>query len=99
DPQIVGTSRMADIVVHDDAVSGRHCAVSVDAGGIAIRDVGSKNGTFVGGARINEAWGGAGTIVTIGRSTLVFSAVDEGAREEGLGTALPGLAGTSLQMR
>ena len=96
---VVGTGRGADIHVQDDAVSGLHCGVSVLGGGVAIRDLGSRNGTFVGGARIREAWGGAGTIVTIGRSTLVFCAVDEVEGDDTLASPLPGLAGGSPPMR
>ena len=96
---VVGTARGADIVLSDGAVSGRHCAVSVLGGGVAIRDLGSRNGTFVGGARVKEAWGGAGTIVTVGRSTLVVSAIDDAEDDEPLSPALAGIAGASAPMR
>ncbi len=96
---LIGTARSADVVVQDDAVSGRHCAVAVLGNGVAVRDLGSRNGTFVGGARVKEAWGGAGTVVTLGRSTLVFCAVDQALDEDGLGPPLPGLAGSSAPMR
>ena len=96
---VVGTARDVDVRMHDDAVSARHCALSVLGGGVSIRDLGSRNGTYVGGARIHEACGGPGTVVTLGRSTVVCSALDdlgeEGADEE----PLPGLAGSSLAMR
>jgi DNA-binding NtrC family response regulator len=98
---VVGTAAAADIVVRDPTVSGRHCALSVLGNGVAIEDLGSKNGTFLGSARVREAWGGAGTAVTIGRSSLVFvpERVDaaEGLDEPGL--PLPGVAGGSLAMR
>jgi hypothetical protein len=96
---VIGTSRGADVVVQDDAVSGRHCGVSVLGGGVAIRELGSRNGTFVGGARVKEAWGGAGTIVTLGRSTLVLSAADGVDADEALPLPLKGLAGASALMR
>jgi len=96
---VVGTSRGVDLLVRDDAVSGRHCGLSALGGGVAIRDLGSRNGTFVGGARVKEAWGGAGTIVTIGRSTLVFSAVVESEDEAPIQAPLSGLAGASEAMR
>jgi len=96
---VIGTSRGADVVVQDDAVSGRHCGVSVLGGGVAIRDLGSRNGTFVGGARVKEAWGGAGTIVTLGRSTLVLSAADGMDADEALPLPLKSLAGASALMR
>jgi two-component system nitrogen regulation response regulator GlnG len=66
---------------------------------VAIRDLGSRNGTFVGGARVKEAWGGAGTIVTVGRSTMVCSAVEEAGDDAETAPPLPRLAGASLAMR
>src|ERR1022692_2720991 len=66
---VVGTSPSADVVVQDATVSGRHCALSLLGIGVGIEDLGSKNGTYVGTARVREAWGQAGTVVTIGRST------------------------------
>ena len=97
---LVGTDLSAHIRLQDGAVSGKHCVVSVLGGGVVIRDVGSRNGTFVGGARVKEAWGGVGTIVTVGRSTLVLSALmedDDDDEEDAL--PLPGIAGASLRMR
>jgi DNA-binding NtrC family response regulator len=96
---VIGTGDEADVSVRDSAVSPRHCEVVVLGGGVAIRDLGSKNGTYVGGARVKEAWGGAGTIVTIGRSTLAFSALVVGEDEDDLCPPLPGIAGGSPLMR
>ena len=35
---VVGTARGVDVLLRDDAVSGRHCSVCVLGGGVAIRD-------------------------------------------------------------
>jgi DNA-binding NtrC family response regulator len=96
---VVGTSPSADVVVHDVTVSGRHCALGLLGVGVGIEDLGSTNGTYVGNARVREAWGQAGTVVTIGRSTLVVIAVD--AQEESVspGAPLEGVAGASIAMR
>jgi transcriptional regulator with AAA-type ATPase domain len=96
---VVGTSTAADLVVRDATVSARHCALSVFGAGVAIEDLGSRNGTFVGSARIREAWAHAGTAISIGRCTLVLMAAD--SREPGLppGEPLPGVAGGSVAMR
>ena len=100
---VVGTSRDADIVVRDPTVSARHCALSVLGSGVAIEDMGSTNGTFVGSARVKEAWGAAGTTVALGRSTLVFLPVresrigDESTIDPG--DPLPSVAGGSTIMR
>jgi DNA-binding NtrC family response regulator len=96
---VVGSSPEADIVVADATVSGKHLSLTVATGGIAVVDLGSKNGTFVGGARVKEARGSAGTTVLLGRSTLTFRAVypDDEADEET--EPLDGVAGGSLAMR
>jgi DNA-binding NtrC family response regulator len=96
---VFGTSSSVDEVVCDPTVSARHCALSVLGGGVAIEDLGSRNGTFVGSARVREAWGCAGTTVLIGRTTLVIVSTD--AREAACvaGDPLPGVAGGSIAMR
>jgi DNA-binding NtrC family response regulator len=96
---VVGTSAMADLVVRDVTVSSQHCALSVLGEGVAIEDLGSRNGTFVGSARVREAWGRAGTAVAIGHSTLVVLVAE--ARETTVqpGEPLPGVAGASIAMR
>ena len=96
---VIGTSADADVVVVDPTVSGRHLELGVAPGGVAIVDLGSKNGTFVGGARVKEARGDAGTTVLLGRSTLTLRAVrpEEAPDEES--DPLAGVAGGSMAMR
>jgi DNA-binding NtrC family response regulator len=96
---VVGSSSAADIVVSDPTVSSRHCTLSVRDGAVFIEDLGSKNGTFVGGARVGHARGQPGTAVTIGRSTLVISTADEPGDPSEPGTPLEGIAGSSVIMR
>jgi DNA-binding NtrC family response regulator len=99
-PFLVGTSASADVVVCDATVSAEHCSLTPGGGVVAIADLGSRNGTYVGGARVREAWGQQGTLVVLGRSTLTLSSVD--AAEEGddaPGAPLAGVAGGSLAMR
>ena len=96
---LCGSSPDADIVVTDPTVSGKHLVLGVSGSGVTIADVGSKNGTFVGGARVTEARGDAGTTILLGRSTLTLRAAkgDEDLGEEG--EPLQGVAGGSLMMR
>jgi len=107
---IVGTSPQADIVVRDPTVSARHCALTVLGPGVAIEDLGSRNGTYVGGARVLAASAGIGTVVTIGRSSLVVFPADAGGVSDPArggpsdaagapGPPLAGIAGASLAMR
>ncbi len=96
----LGTSRSAQIRVFDPMVSSLHCEVQRLGGGLVVQDTGSKNGTFVGGARVDRAWGGGGTTVVIGQTTLTFVCEDvEGHELPREAAPLSGLAGGSLAMR
>jgi len=95
---VVGTSPAADVILNDATVSGRHCALYVCDGAVGIEDLGSRNGTFVGGARVREARGQAGTVVAMGRSTLVVCAAEDDERGPP-GEPLAGIAGSSIAMR
>jgi DNA-binding NtrC family response regulator len=96
---VVGSSPQADIVVRDPTVSSRHCVLSVSDSGVTIEDLESRNGTFVGCARIREACARAGTVVTLGRSTLILSTTEPHDPEDVPGEPLPGIAGASIVMR
>ncbi|HHC07512.1 MAG TPA: DUF2662 domain-containing protein [Actinobacteria bacterium] len=52
---VVGRALDADVVVPDPAVSRRHAVVARDAEGIHLVDLGSANGTFLNGRRVEEA--------------------------------------------
>jgi DNA-binding NtrC family response regulator len=96
---VVGTSPSVDIIVRDATVSSRHCALSVLGAGVAIEDLGSRNGTFVGSARVRDAWARAGTAISIGRCTLVVTPADLRETGQPAGDPLPGVAGASVAMR
>lgn len=97
---VVGTSSRADVVVDDPTVSSFHCALTIVGGGIAIEDLASKNGTYVGGARVKDARAGLGTCIVMGHSTIVIGAQfhDEPEEEEDV-APLAGIAGGSTAMR
>ncbi|MBK7581415.1 MAG: sigma 54-dependent Fis family transcriptional regulator [Myxococcales bacterium] len=97
-PLVLGAGRLADVRVLDPTVSARHCRVTATARGVAVEDVGSKNGVFVGAARVSHALLAKrlGAFV-IGRTTVVLrgpEADDESGTREGI----PGLVGTSSAM-
>ncbi|MEZ4225246.1 MAG: sigma 54-interacting transcriptional regulator [Polyangiaceae bacterium] len=54
-PVTIGTGSGNDLMLTDDTVSRQHCEVSVEPGGIRIRDLGSTNGVFVGTMRVRDA--------------------------------------------
>ncbi|MDB4933888.1 MAG: hypothetical protein JWP87_860 [Labilithrix sp.] len=97
-PLVFGAGKHSDVRVRDRTVSGKHCEIAVVGSRVAIVDLGSKNGTYVGGARVKEAWGTEGTTVAIGQTTLVCVAIDDEDEDEHA-EPLPGVAGSSKVMR
>ena len=97
-PLVFGSGGAADVRVRDRTVSARHCEVARVGTGVAIHDLGSRNGTYVGGARVKDALGTEGTTIAIGQTTLVCVAIDDDDDDE-LAEPLPGVAGSSRAMR
>lgn len=48
----LGRGRANDVVIAEDSVSRLHAALEARSGGWAVRDLGSRNGTFVNGERV-----------------------------------------------
>lgn len=51
----IGRSDLAQLRLRDPLVSRRHAALELTAGGLRVTDMGSKDGTFVNGVRVNDA--------------------------------------------
>ncbi|MFB9377157.1 FhaA domain-containing protein [Kineococcus gynurae] len=77
---VIGRASEADVIVDDPGVSRRHAEVRLSPHGARLVDLGSTNGTFVDGERISSTELYDGTIVTVGRTRLVFSS---GRHEDG----------------
>src|SRR2546423_9066880 len=54
-PLIVGRAPTCDFPVFDPTISRRHAELTSDGTGITVRDLGSSNGTFVNGAKVDRA--------------------------------------------
>ncbi|MBN2024841.1 MAG: FHA domain-containing protein [Pirellulales bacterium] len=54
-PTVLGRSRDAGLAVGHPMISRRHCEVIEQNGLLMVRDLGSLNGTYVGGRRVREA--------------------------------------------
>jgi pSer/pThr/pTyr-binding forkhead associated (FHA) protein len=85
----IGRANDADIRVDDRDVSRYHAEVVRTATGIAVRDVESRNGLIVGGARVAEAELRPGAPFTVGATTFALEhptdaalAAIQGAPEE-----------------
>ncbi len=71
-PITLGRSSDADIVVLDEKASRLHCGIRLWDGDFYIKDLKSKNGTFVNGARIEMAKLKPGDQIRIGSFTMTF---------------------------
>ena len=72
-PIVVGRLPECDIVADQEGVSRRHCIFElIPQVGWRVRDLGSKNGTQVNGARVPEYKLNHGDTVTIGRFEIRF---------------------------
>lgn len=71
---LVGRDVSCDITVSDPGISRRHVELRTETVGgrtqVSIRDLGSTNGTFVGGEQIRNARLADGESFTMGRTTL-----------------------------
>ena len=65
---VVGRAPTSDLAIIDPTISRRHAEVQVDdAGDVYVRDLGSSNGTFVNGTRVESARLLVGDLVTFGK--------------------------------
>ncbi|MBL9016632.1 MAG: sigma 54-interacting transcriptional regulator [Myxococcales bacterium] len=61
----------------DRWMSGEHAVIEVRGDGHVVRDLGSRNGTWVDGKRITEHKLASGSIIEVGHSLLAYRVADE----------------------
>jgi adenylate cyclase len=66
-PLVVGRALNSDIPVFDPTISRRHAEVACDEEGVLVRDLGSSNGTYLNGTKIDVARVAPGDVVTFGK--------------------------------
>jgi adenylate cyclase len=64
---VVGRAPTSDVPVIDPTISRRHAEVDYRDGSITVRDLGSSNGTFVNGSRVDASPVTAGDMITFGK--------------------------------
>jgi adenylate cyclase len=64
---VVGRAPNSDIPIIDPTISRRHAEVECGDATVTIRDLGSSNGTFVNGTRVDVSPVDAGDVVTFGK--------------------------------
>lgn len=73
---VVGRSSDLDMVLVEDMVSRRHAKITVNGDSVTIQDLGSTNGTFVNGERIERMMLTDGDRVLIGTSIIKLVTTD-----------------------
>jgi DNA-binding NtrC family response regulator len=68
----VGKSRSCDVVLPDESVSRVHAEIRREGESYRLRDRGSTNGSFVGGARVTDAYLKPGDVLGVGKVQLRF---------------------------
>jgi DNA-binding NtrC family response regulator len=97
---LVGTHPSSDLVLTDPHASRLHARIDVEDDEYVVTDLGSTNGTRVGGVRVRQACLEDGTIVEVGQSQIRFRLLGQPFEIELAPTDLfEGLAGRSIAMR
>lgn len=69
-PSVIGRSQEADAHIEDPWVSRLHCAIDRERQTLLVRDLQSRNGTYVNGRRVRIAQLRPGDRLTLGSSTF-----------------------------
>jgi DNA-binding NtrC family response regulator len=72
----VGRTDAADVVVPEDSLSRRHARFSWSDEGVWVEDLGSTNGTFVGGRKITRALVAPGDDISLGSVIASLHLID-----------------------
>lgn len=75
-PLRLGKSKDCDVVLDDRAVSSHHLELALVGAAVRVRDLGSTNGTWVGGTRLIESLVPPGTVLQAGRTRVHLQGPD-----------------------
>ncbi len=73
----VGRAAINDITLSDSSVSSTHFEVKAEENGFLLKDVGSTNGTHLGGCRVKEVWIEPNVSFSAGNSTFKIQSSEE----------------------
>lgn len=90
----IGRSEDCEVRLEDSEVSRRHAWIELVKGTPRIRDLGSRNGTFVDGQRVAEAPLVLGSVVRVGASVALVAEAIPGDMTCPFGVLAPGLLGS-----
>ncbi len=96
----IGSAERADLALSDETVSREHAEIHKTREGYLLRDLGSTNGTFVGGLKVKEAYLTTGALIKVGKTKIKFTPKDEKIEIfPSKKTSFGGIMGKSLEMR
>jgi transcriptional regulator with GAF, ATPase, and Fis domain len=99
DTLIVGAHVACNLCIDDPTISARHVQLTGTADGVLVQDLASKNGLFIGGARVERAvLRGGDAQFSIGRTRVLVELL-QSRGETSEAPLLPGLVGSSAPMR
>lgn len=80
---IIGRSSECDITIDSELLSRRHAEISIVDGELRIVDLGSSNGTFLNGKKIEEASANAGDELRFDQQTFIIVGPSNAASNNG----------------
>jgi predicted component of type VI protein secretion system len=87
---VIGRGVGCELHIDDPTSSRRHAAVDLRGGRLTVRDLGSRNGTFLNGDRVQQPRPLAkGDRLLVGESLFTVGVADDGALVEGDRLSLP----------
>lgn len=96
----IGSAAENDLVLSDETVSRRHCAIEPVPGGVRIRDEGSTNGILVGSLKVAEATASGPVQLQLGDTRIMIEPLGElVSREQSSAQRFGDLLGCSARMR
>jgi DNA-binding NtrC family response regulator len=95
----IGTHDRADLRLRDRTVSRFHAEIGLEGDRVAIRDVGSTNGTFVDGVSVVHAFLHPGALIRVGGTELRYSSEGEPVAVPAGADRFGPLVGSSPPMR
>jgi two-component system, NtrC family, response regulator GlrR len=100
DELAIGTNEGNDLRLTDPAVSRHHCSLRADEHGLALADLGSRNGTFVNDVEVLGGFVASGSRLRLGTTTLVVRFLDHDLQQPiASGDRLGPILGGSAAMR
>lgn len=99
DRLVLGSGSCAGFRLRDPAVSARHCLLEATTRGLRVQDLGSKNGVFVGGARVGAALLPASDGHFVVGTTSVAVRAQRDDDTSGPPVSMSGIVGNSIEMQ